>query len=285
MPVNGAGISYGGFQQPTVGVNPRATQFTNQFGELMNDEGSHPQTAYGALVDPNSDASKAYNFLGREDRGAAVANQYRGLGAQAGSAPQADLSGDVAARNTQLGLASAYRDRFEGRGPSLAGYAQTRGTDAAAGQAAMARMGAGAGAQRQGLLRGNAVAGTAAQGAAQMRSDEVFGAGSAYGGLVNGMRQADTAAAMRQSGINLQQRALDDSRQGDYEDLALGVEKMGMTGARGRADGINAVHDIGVKRVDRINAGNADRNARDNRTAAGFVYGSIPVIGSMLPRE
>jgi hypothetical protein len=270
------------FSQPTT-PDPRRSQYRAVTGQLFNEDGVHPGGAYGALLDPNSDASKSYSFMGGRD--GLAANQYRGMGALQREAVRADTIADGALRAQQMGLAGAYMDRFEGRGPSLAGFAQQRGMDQAGAQMAAGRVGAGAGAQRLAMLRGGAAGAAAAQGGAQMRSDETFAAGQGYAGLTGSMRGGDATMAMKQANLNLRQRSLDDTERSQYEDLAQGVDALGMQGRTARANAIRGVHEIGLRRYENEARVAAERDARNQATGMGIISAAasaFPVVGSAV---
>jgi hypothetical protein len=277
MPVNAAGQPYAGFAPTGVAPSARRTQYRNAQGELVNDTGDNASQMYASLVDPSSDASRSFNFMGTEDNGDTYARQLQGMGALGQHGVQADLSRDNEARAMQLGLASAYRDQIAGVGPSMATYAGQRAQDQAAAAAASGRVGASAAGQRLGMLRGGAMGLAGAQDAARARSDEVFAASTGYGGLTNAMRGADANAAFKQAGINLQQRGLDTAEQSGYEDAAHAVRSMAQAGATARSDATRNVHELGVRQFNRIEAANQERRDREKREAEGLMQTAAKV--------
>jgi hypothetical protein len=158
--------------------------------------------------------------------------RYRGMGAegQARQAVQLDQGPANAARARQMGALSLLQNQATGAAPSAAAImAQRANQNAAQGAASQT-----AGAKRigSGIVAANSAGGAAANAMLQanaqnaaLRAQEMSQGQNAFSGAATGMRGQDIGAATTNAQLEAQQRALNEKRQQEYEQLGFDTRK------------------------------------------------------------
>jgi hypothetical protein len=264
-------------------------------GNIHEQGGGLPGLA-GALVDPNSNAARAYEWGGRRGGAQADIDRARGLsaGIDARAPIQASVANSMQSRGSQLDALGMYHDAALGLGPSAAQAQFQQGLDrsmaaneslansARGGSLGMAQARLQAMNQNSGML-----AGSTAQ-AAQLRAQEQEAGRAGYAGLGSNIRTQDTGEAMGQANLALGSRNANDARAMGYEQegFQLGSRQLEAQQARNdallRANGVTTAAQTANADLQARNQAHSEDNTRGWVATGAGIVGAAAGIGGMI---
>jgi hypothetical protein len=270
--------------------------YKDEKGNIVYQGGGLPGLA-NALQDPNSAASLAYEWGGRQGGAQADVDRARGLAGRVdGRAPvQADMANSMQSRGSQLDALGMYRSAALGQGPSAAQAQFQQGLDRSMqGNMAMANSARGGSlALAQGRLsamtnNSGMLASSAAQ-AAQLRAQEQQAGMAGYAGLGSSIRTQDTGEAMGNANLALGSRNANDARAMGYEQLANQTNAQQLAAQQGRIQGLLGANGITVgaqtanANLQAQNQANSESNTRNwIATGAGVVGAGAALLPLFL---